>query len=227
MLYLDQFKLPVDQTADGGDSAVRAGLLCTFKYNHNVDLFKYTQRGYCFRHPNQYPWSNKNNFSRDQLIPLSAGLWKQGFKYSLRDVFLEHLKRGFFCQNIERDVSGSTKYPWPHSFVNDKGEKETRLFDFADILLPDHILHLILCAKLYPLYIFGLIGYPWLVLSILIHSQSSHKEHNQIICQCKVAGKPFIKLFKYVTPNWKEDLREYWGSRNEMEYADLIIAGLE
>ncbi len=92
--------------------------------------------------------------------------------------------------------------------------------------MPDQIWHLILCARLWPLYWFGLVGIPWLLLSIIGHSLSLHKEHNQIVSQCKVQGQWALALFKVFNPDWKEELRRYWGRRNEIEYADLIIKKL-
>jgi hypothetical protein len=206
---------------------MRVGILNLFKYSEDTSIFYYEKDGVCVRHPTDAPWNNPKNFSRDQLIPLVAGFYGRDLTEKAKRVFWAHAKRFFFCQNSERDVPGSTKYPWPHSFVNDKGQEETRKFDFRDFLMPDGVFHLIKCARIYPLYLFGLIGLPWLALSIYGHSKSSHKEHNQILCQCKVAGKWALRLFVKLVPNWKEDLREYYGSRNEMEYADIIIQDVE
>lgn len=227
MIFLDNQGYPTDQTSDGGDSAMRAGMLALLRFDHSLRLREYEKDGYCVRHPTAIPWNNPNNFTRDQLIPLTAGFYAAEMKEQARRVFFSHAKRLFFAQDIERDYPGSTKHPYPHTFTNDKGEKETRLFDFRDPLLPDHIFHLIKCARLYPLYIFGLIAIPWFILSMFLHGRSSHKEHNQIIAMAKVQGRWAEKLFMKWTPTWKEDLREYWDSRNEIEYAEYIIQDME
>lgn len=206
---------------------MREGISTLFQFRLLNKTPYYEAYGKCMRYPFVAPWNNTKNFSRDQLIPLVAGLSALGDKYPAKRVFWSHARRLFFCQNFERDYPCSTKYPWPHTFTNDKGMKETRLFDFADPLMPDHIWHLIKCARIYYLYPFALIGIPWLVLSIFFHGRSSHKEHNQMVSMVKVQGKWAIKLFKRWTPTWKEDLREYWGSRNEIEYAEMIIKDLE
>lgn len=228
MIFVDQHGFLCNETQDGGDSAMRAGMIAQFYGGFFTPRIKYyEQNGVCVRHPIQVPWNNPKNFTRDQLIPLVAGLNVGGYQDAVKRIFWSHAKRAFLCQNSERDYPGSTKYPYPHTFINDRGQQEKRSFDFADPLLPDHIWHLIKCARLYYLYPFALVGIPWLILSIFVHARSSHKEHNQIISMVKVQGAWAVKLFKRWTPSWREDLREYWGSRNEMEYADLIIKDLE
>lgn len=226
MIYKDAFGFPVDQTGDAGDSAVRAGILKLFDRSAKIPINLYEQNGFCVRHPNQAPWSSPDNFSRDQLIPLAAALPQT----AARRVFWAHAKRFFFCQNIERDWPGSRKFLWPHRYWKDSnpnsGITEKRWTNYRDILMPDQIWHLILCARLWPLYWFGLVGIPWLLLSIIGHSLSLHKEHNQIVSQCKVQGQWALALFKVFNPDWKEELRRYWGRRNEIEYADLIIKKL-
>lgn len=210
---------------DGGDSANRAGLLALFGYEEDLPEYEaFYKTGVLVRHPRQYPWNNPKNFSRDQLIPFVAGLKTQGNIKLARRVFWSRAKCFFFAQNTERDVPGSTKYPYPHTFVNYEGQTETRKFDFADPLLPDAIWHLILCAELYPLYFFGLIGYPMLILAIISHCKlNKSDDEGQIISQCVVAGKPFVALYKWLKPDWKEALDRYWGGwRNMQEMANLI-----
>lgn len=230
MIYLDDDKFPVDSTLDGGDSSMRMGmlLLCGQTTACNVRLYEHElDSGILRRHPSQDPWSNPWNFTRDQLVPITAGLHRLGMESFCQRIFYAHAKRFFFCQNFERDYAGSKKFPWPHTFINDRGEPETRKFDFADVLMPDHIWHLILCARLWYLYPFAIIGIPWFILSLYFHSISSHKEHNQIICQAKVNGKWAVKMFKFLVKDWRVDLWEYWADRNEREYAKLIIDDLE
>lgn len=217
----------VDSTGDGGDSANRTGLLGLFDKAQPFEKFE-VKPGLLVRHPTQSPWTNPWNFSRDQLVPFVAGAWKCGKQDLVKRVFWVHARRLFFCQNFERDVPGSTKYPWPHTFVNDKGEKETRSFDFADPLLPDAIWHLILCAELRWLYWFGLMGYPWLFLSLVIYCRfNTSNDDGQIISQCVRAGRFFVWLYKNMKPNWQAGLTEYWETDRQMgEMRDLIVRGI-
>ena len=227
MIFHDEHGFLVDETSDGGDSAMRTGMLALFRIERAPLLHYYEHEGQCVRHPLDKPWNNPKNFTRDQLIPLTAGFYADGMITQARRVFWAHAQRGFFCQNFERDYPGSTKRPYPHTFTNDKGQNESRIFDFADPLMPDHIWHLIKCAKLYPLYWFAVIGIPFFVLSMFFHSLSAHREHNQIIAMAKVQGRWAELLFRVMTHNWREDLRQYWGPRNEIEYAEMIIEDLD
>ena len=226
-MYFDADGFPVDQTGDGGDSAVRSGLLETFskaRFPEYTDL-----SGLLVRHPKQTPWNNSRNFSRDQLIVKMSGLWASGSRSLARRIFWSHLRRLFLCQNIERDHPGSRKFPWPHQIrIGDaKDVGRWRLFDYRDVLMPDQVWHLMRCARLRWGNGFAVLGIPVLFLSILIHSRSGHKEHNQLICQCYVAGPWALKIFRNLVPKWKDDLRSYWGARDEIEYADLIIRAIE
>ncbi len=220
MIFWDDFGLPVDRTMDGGDSAMRAGMLATFSNIRVAD--RYETNGICVRHIADYPWNNPWNFSRDQMIPLVAGLYFTGKYKAVRRIFWRSVFRLFFAQNFERDYPGTTKLPWPHKFINDKFRVEKRLFDFADPLAPDHIWHLIKCGRLWFLYPFAVIGLPWFALSVALHGRSKHREHNQVICMCMVQGPWAVKLFTKLVPSWERDVRWYWDSRKENKYADLI-----
>jgi hypothetical protein len=230
MIYFDSDGFPVDRTGDGGDSAVRSGLLETFSPLQFPDFPDYTDAsGLLVRHPKQTPWNNPRNFSRDQLIVKMAGLRARGSQTLARRIFWSHLRRLFFCQNIERDQPGSRKFPWPHRIRigDEKDIGRWRFFDYRDILMPDHIWHLVRCAGFRWQSALAMIGAPFLFFSILIHSQTGHKEHNQLICQCQVAGPWALRLFRQVVPDWQADLRRYWRARDEIEYADLIIRAIE
>ncbi len=224
--------IPVDNGAnDEGDSACRWGLLqwadFTAEPMCQPERFM-TGWGLCRRSPRQVPWDNPYNFTRDQLVPFVAGLWALGRQDLIRQIFWRHASRLFFCQNFERDAVGTTKYPWPHKFVDDDGKTKWRLFDFADPLLPDVIWYLIRAANLWPLYPFALIGVPWFIFSLSLHAKSEHKEHNQVICQAAICGPYFIRNFVEMVPQWREDLRAYWsGWRNQPEISELIIYKVE
>jgi len=224
MIYRDASGFLVDETLDGGDSALREAIAFLFSEERDLRSF-YERDGLLVRHPEQVPWNNPLNMSRDNSVPIIAALPVE----AVRRVFWRTVKRGFFAQNIERDYPGSRKYPWPHKIkVGDPVDIGTwRVFDYADPLMPDHIWHLIWCGRLWPLYWWAVIGVPWMVVSMWLHAHSSHKEHNQIICMCVRQGQWAVRLFKWLTPTWKQDLLEYWGSRNEVEYAVMVIGQLE
>jgi hypothetical protein len=217
-----------DQTGDQGDSANRAGIMAAFG-NSPEPLLDYVHNGICARSPEAYPWTNSYNFSRDQMIPFMAGLNKQGHIKEARQVFWRHAARCFFAQNLQRDIPGSWKFPWPHDFINDKGEPEHRPFDFADPLLPNDIWHMIKCAKLYPLYWFGIIGIPVFILAMYIYCQNKENDDDgQVLSQCLINGDWALKLFKKMKPWYQLSLTKYWTvNRNQKEICDMIINKLE
>ena len=122
---------------DGGDSARVTGLLslvgndkdrllCSFFVNSN---------NLGVRHPWQSRNNNDNpnNFTRDQLICLMAGLNKSALGLvAAKDLFYSHAKRLFFCQNTH-DQQGNKK-PWYKS---------------RDPLHPGHIGLMIQAAQIY------------------------------------------------------------------------------
>lgn len=216
MIFRDGLGCVVDSTGDAGDSANRAGLLAICGNPEHL-WFYMTKEGLCTRHPTQYPWNNPWNFSRDQLLPFTAGLKSQGNHDLAKQILKDHAKRLFLCQNFQRDVPGSWKFPWPHSFINDKGEHENRTFDFADPLFPDHIWHLILCAELRTFYWFAIIGIPWFVVSLwyFCHFNTSDDE-GQILSQCQVQGKWAVNLYQILRTGYWGKLKSYWVDRRQM-----------
>lgn len=228
MIKRDKYGYIVDTTyEDGGDSANRAGLTSLFGF-YNPPLTNYVKDGICVRHPHQVPWNNPKNFTHDQLIPLVAGLWKQKHYQTVRHIMWKHIMRFGFCQNFERDYIGSKKYPWPHSFINDRGVYEKRHFDFADPLRPDSFWHLVLCGRAWYFYWFAPIGYAWLLLSIFIYCWTNRDDdEGQIISQCVVAGKPFVYIYKKLRTNVWDRLYQYWHvRRDQREIADLVWKGI-
>ncbi len=230
----DTFGFIVDKNGDGGDSCRAAGLWELFGgENSQVNNFTSNQEGiYGVRHPVQVPWNNPRNQSRDQEICRMAGLWKRNTgdsRYQTKKSFWSHARRLFFCNNFERDYVGSKKYPFPHSFINDKGVKEFRWFDFADPLFPHHILHFIFCSRIYPLYIFAPVGWIFILPSVLFPNKKLDTEINQQIAVLEVYGKFWKWLYKKRNPKWIEQTLYYWVSgirfRNQAEMAERIIGG--
>jgi hypothetical protein len=214
MIYLDSQNYAVDQTLDGGDSAVRAGI---FMIGNKKPITGYVNNfGEGVRHPNQYPWNNPKNFSRDQLVMLLAGLYSSGQTEAAKKVFWSHGKRlWLFAQNTERDVPGSTKYPWPHNV-----DGKLRVFDSADPIFPNHIGMMILASKSYWAYPFLPVAYLFHIVFMLLHSFGNHYEENQAIAESHVYGT--LGLLKKLKPNWKKVNTEYWQSRNEIEYQQIL-----
>lgn len=104
-----------------------------------------------------------------------------------------------------------------------------------DFLAPDVMLHMHICAE-EKSWFWSLIGYPWLMLSVLWSCYVTPKhELNQIICQCIKAGKFFLQFLCDHHPDWKENLEAYWGVesynhgywRNQPEIAYCLIGKVE
>ena len=212
-----------DSTYDLMDSAMRAGIKTIFSGGPE-SVENYEDNGILVRGPIQYPASNSRNFTRDQLIPLVAAFYFSGYHATARRVFYSHMRRSFFCQNFERDIEGSTKYPWPHKIkVGDpKDIGSWRVFDFADPLMPHHMFMLALAGRVYWAYFLAPVAYLFLLLSILFVSKDTYSEQNQMQCMLKVYGKPWVSLYKFINPNWERQTDQYWFSRGEFEYAYWI-----
>lgn len=226
MLIKDRLGIILDNTGDGGDSCNRTSIYCAFKEDEeNILHYFVNSRGICVRYPFQRPWNNPRNFSRDQLIPLIYGLSKSEEGITIvRKILWATVKRGFFAQNFERDNNGTKKYPWPHSFLNDKGEEETRNFDFADPILPDVILQMIICGKMYPFYLFYLIGLPWFLISLFVHCKAYRgDDEGQSISLCASYGSWALVLYRKWRSDYKDRLWQYWKVRRNQEEIYSIL----
>lgn len=212
MIYFDQQGYPVDRTGDGGDSAMRNGmlLLCGHPKARPVEDYEY-RPGILRRHVWDYPWNYYGNFSRDQLMACLPGMSRD----LARRVFWQTAKRFFFAQNFERDVPGSWKFPWPHDV-----DGQRRYFDFADPLLPQHVGAMIIAARLYALYPFLALAIPCHVIAIVAHKFSGHHEENQQIAECSIYGT--LKLYKKIHPRWRQVSWKYWASRGELDYHVML-----
>lgn len=234
MLNLNDGFIVSDEVKDGMDTARAHGIWYLFQKRGSTNAIRSTvlfvkPDGNCVRHPlaSMAPANNPKNFTRDQLICLTAGLFaKNHFSYC-RAIFWAHFRRFFFCQNIERDWPGSTKYPWPHKMKNgDKADNgKWRMFDFCDPLLPHHIGHLIRCAKLYSLFWFLPFSNIFLWLSCVFNdSDRLNNEQNQLQCMVKVAGPYWVWLYKKYNPSWRIQTLYYWSDQRNTPYiSDMII----
>jgi hypothetical protein len=230
MIRFDDKGYPVEARYDGGDSAVRIGLLALCGKETNIDKVESYEvtPGMLVRHPIQYPWNNPKNFSRDQLMCYLAGIDKLELRDLAKRIFWSRAKSLFFAQNIERDVPGSTKYPYRHCFARmEDGVEECRNFDFADPLMPNNVWAMIKAARIYWLYPFALIGIPFFVLTLVIHSLGNHYEENQLISECAINGKWAIILFNLINKKWKDVSFKYWSDRDEIEYHNMLVELLD
>lgn len=220
MIYIDkESQVLLDVSGDGGDSAHLSGLFVISTHYH-IGMHKFLHHGQGIRHPKQFPWTNPNNFSRDQLMPLVAGLYVENKHLEIKKLFFTHMKRLFFCQNIDRDIPGSSKKPYPHK-VNNKW----RIFDYRDPLMPHHIYALASAAKinLWPLYPLAIIT---LVIEILSFRFTKNADQGALIATCYIMKE--LKLFKKLNPKWNEKLKAYFlGWRRQSSLYDSMKGLLE
>jgi hypothetical protein len=197
------------------DSARLAGLLGLFDSNKvNKDLLSMyvINRHEAVRAPfddssGLYP-NNPNNFTRDQLLCLVAGLHHKGCIEACQGLLRAAIARGNRAQNTEKDAPGTAKtFP-----------------DGPDWLTPSNMNHLRICAGEQP----GLLGKLWLIAEVFISSKlAPAAEPNQLIAMCVVAGASYVKLLKNSNPKLRDAVEAYWtGWRNEEEVSQLIIASL-
>lgn len=230
MIFKDENGFLVNETGDSMDSCFRMGIATVFGLQSDfADVYNYVDPIFTpVRHPKQEPANNPKNFSKDQLIPLFAGLYlKKDTVYS-RQIFWKLFRRGFFCFNSERDWPGSTKYPWPVKMKSkdpsDNGK--LRLFDAPDplFLCPHVLLFLARCSRLdFVFYLIAPLGFPVLYLNIVFQSKKIESEINAILLITQILGPKWKNLFKKHNPQWKDQVRYYFDRRNESEYADAII----
>jgi hypothetical protein len=233
VLLKDNLGLILDNNGDAGDSCNRTGIYYGFSKDADNKLNYFVNyNGICVRHPIQSPWNNPKNFSRDQLIPLIYGLSKDKSKRKIiKSILWATAKRLFFCQNTERDYPGTIKYPWPHKMaggdVKDNGK--WRMFDFADPIAPDTILHMIICGRIYWLYPFYLIGLPWFILTLVAHCKLyGGDDEGQMISLCAAHGKWALRLYRKWRIDYRDRLWQYWTvRRDQQELYELLYSAVK
>jgi hypothetical protein len=150
MIYTDQNGYPVDQTYDGGDSAVRNSILWACGNHKRKGLWTYLNEGFPVRYPVVPPHNNPKNMTRDNLLMLMAAealMRASPYAFYCKMILYRLLKRLCFCFNSERDYPGTTKYPWPHKMTGGdlKDEGKWRMFDAPDFMFPNHM-WVVMCA---------------------------------------------------------------------------------
>lgn len=229
MIKRDQYGIIVQHDpanpsyADGGDSAMRTGLmaLCgSGQDSGNLARFNIINQSgsptdLLVRHPYQFPWNNPNNFTRDQLICYMAGAKSTGATNITKRIFKAVVKRGFRAQNTEYDAPGTLK-----KFPNG-----------PDLLSPSDVLFLAHTANFNHLFLLllSIAGIPWFLLTLLVATKiNPDGEQNQIICQCLTFGRLTTKLYTKLHPNYKKVITDYWGGwRDQREIAVSMIIKVE
>lgn len=214
-MIIDKYGLPKDVGAtDKMDSARLAGLMACLNHPLAPDLSAYViNNDQCVRNPHEFPANNPNNFSRDQLMCLVAGLHAQGRADICAAIYEAAIKRNCRAQNIETDYPGTIK----------------KFPDGADILAPSHMMILGIAANKGT----TILGTIWLIIDILFNAIfTPTRESNQLVCQLTVAGTKWLKFYKLVTPMWRTAIKNYWSEnagswRKEPELAQLMIDTLE
>jgi len=216
MIYVDDKGLPTDKTGDCGDSAHFCGALASiFPQKGFGDLLHnyLTPWGWLMRHPKRPPDNNILNCTRDQWTAWAAGCYhaKKAWPVILTLAWL--ILRLDLFQNIQRDYKGSWKYPWPHSFVNDKGLREKRAFDFADFLTPGGWCFGLKAGRI-PLYVI-LLPFFYLELVLFCVFDKGDDETNMIL-QCSVVGLGSLRVYKRLRKNWEKKLWRRWVASRDM-----------
>lgn len=205
-MQFDSQGLPKDTGAsDHMDSCRSAGLMATFSHPQAPDMRKYLINSEGVRHPVEFPANNPKNFTRDQLMPLAAGLHQQGYNEEVLVLYKAAKARWYRAQDTEADVPGSTK-----KFPNG-----------ADLLSPSHMNHLRICSGQKPL----LLGKIWILIDILSNALlPTQNEPNQLMTMCEVAGPFYIKMWRKLNPKLNDQIVSYWaGWRDESEFAQFLI----
>lgn len=205
IMQLDNGKL------DGGDSAHRTGVLafCNSEVDsQNLPLYT-VATGLMTRHPNQAPWNNPRNCSRDQLIGYSAGCWRAGRSDLVADLLAASIARvpPYTCQNTEDNVPGSVKFP-----------------PVGDLLAPHDIMFLRICAGDSSAAL-DMVGQLSLYLAIRTTPTAIDTELNQISMQAIICGQ--LDVFVDHHDNFDAALTHYWGGvpwRGQQSIADSLTA---
>lgn len=210
----------------GGDSARGVGMLALVgdARSENVIHNFVLPGGLGVRHPFQpliknpdgssYQLNNDDpkSFTRDQLLPLMAGLWMILREDLNKELFWSHASRLFLCQNTH-DQHGNEK-PW---------------YKGRDPLFIHHIGFMVVASKLW--YLYWMLPAAWIVLLVEIFLNAyvtPYREQNQLIAMLSVYGKPWLKLYTALHPDWKFAMNEYWsGWRDQKEVGERIIKYVE
>lgn len=199
---------------DGGDSAMRTGLLAFCGSHQDAELLPDfevpKESGIMVRHPFQHIlpnkcWNDPGNCSRDQLIPFIAGCWRIGRTEIVQRLLAQHLARGLLCQNIYNDCPDNAR-------------------KLPDPLGPHEVMFMRACAG-DALAMIDPIGQ--LSLLAAIRALPTNAEPNAMIVESIVC----CQLDAYIARHgktYKSVLRHYWGEqRGQLEIAETLISVVE
>lgn len=194
---------------DGGDSCNRSGImaLCGSKQDQKLLTKFYLGNGYCVRHPTQLPHNTANTFSRDQVIPYLAGLYKAKLHKTANAILKRIVNNKCFMSNTHFHPS-LVKKEFPNA---------------PDFCHPGVIWHFILCAKAYRLYWLAPIGYFFQALDLLWSCYvKPFAEQNQSFCMFYVSG--LLPLYLKLHPDFDKAMSEYWSKwRDQKEIYEIIV----
>jgi hypothetical protein len=229
-MLIDSYGLIIEQGGSGGDSSHYSGLYVIATGSKEINLDKLVlPSGYAVRHPNDglVDWhSNPNNFSRDQLMPLVAGLYVQGRQDLIKKLAKQHARRAFFAQNIDRDWPNTPKKPYPHYYVDLNGKTQFSWFNYRDPLLPHHIQALLKGAG----YRFHFLLYPISLLTYVLEGLSLKFSSNYDIGTYFATGYVlgFGKVFKTLLTDWRYRFNKFLlGWRQGKIIYDPLIETIE
>lgn len=115
-MIFDKLGLPRDNGAtDKQDSARLAGILATFDWPQKANnIYLYLKEKTYVRHPEERVY----DFSRDQAIPLMAGLYKKNFKGIVSKKYVDGKDYWSSSQNGHvRRCQGLEAYPWQSAWL--------------------------------------------------------------------------------------------------------------
>lgn len=239
MIRHDSSGFLATKTFDGGDTAVREGLMAIFTGKPGKLLDLVDASGICVRHPNQKPWSNPKNFTKDQLKCLVAGLHAIGRADIVRLIYQAHIERNYFCQNSERDFPGSKKgwFQWVQDFskndeagddVTPKGKPTFKIFDHADLLFPNDVLTFDKASGFENEKISNQWFKTWAhMIALKTHANSNHNEENQMFSECFVLGT--LEAYVRLNPRWRARDLAFWSDpdRDEIEFHEMKVEFLK
>jgi len=179
---------------DGGDSSRTTGIMALFgsRIDQIIIETHWTSKGFV-RHPKQHGWDNPRIFSRDQLVCLSAGLWKSKKDWIVKHEFYRQYWKGV-CPNVDLIIDPC--FYW-HLILCGRIKW---LYPLAPIGYLFLLIHILFMTKIRP-----------------------DAEQNQTICMAAVAGTFFLDLWCFLHPDWIGSLFDYWnGWRDQGEIASHI-----
>lgn len=145
-------------------------------------------------------------------------LWKSCVRHPYQPQWnkVEQFSRDQYVQFI----AGASMYS---TFYADHINNFKGLFVNKDILMPDVMWHRALCTGKRNI-VLSILGPLFLLISILWSCYVTPKhELNTIACQCRIAGKFWLRLLYKLHPDYEGNFNAYYGGwRDQQELANII-----